>query len=68
MVTVGGEWVVNLLDCLVMKYPSPLLSEHFGSVIPTLCFIVIYSCFCFFCGFFNMYINASTICKLTCAL
>ena len=33
---VGGSTV---LDCLIVKYPTPLVSIPFGSVVPTLCSI-----------------------------
>ena len=47
----GGQWVVDLLDYLIMKYPTPLVSVLFGSLIPFFCsifVIVFYSCFCNF--------------------
>ena len=33
MVTDGGQCVVDLLHCLVMKYPTPFISGAFGSLI-----------------------------------
>ena len=35
----GGQWVVDILDYLVMKCPTPLVSVLFGSLIPTFCLI-----------------------------
>ena len=36
-----GQWVVDLLDYLIMKYPTPLLFVLFGSSIPTFCSILL---------------------------
>ena len=41
MVTGGGQWVVDLLDDLIMKYPTPLVSVLFGSIIPTFCLVFV---------------------------
>ena len=51
VVTECGQWVVDLLDCLIVKYPTPLVSIPFGSVVPTLCSIF-HNCFFFFLVFF----------------
>ena len=37
----GCQLVVDLLDYLIMKYPTPLVSVHFDSVIPTFCSILV---------------------------
>ena len=39
MVTRCDQWVVGILDYLVMLYSTLLVTEHFGSLIPTFCSI-----------------------------
>ena len=41
-----GQWMVDLLDYLVLKYPTPIVCLIFGSVIPTFCsFFVVFLLF-----------------------
>ena len=65
MVTGGGQWVVDLLDYLIMKHPTPLISV-FLAVVPifhSIFIIVTHSCFCYFGErFFNMSIDG--VCKV----
>ena len=45
VITGSGQWVVgNLLDYLIMKYPTPFVSVLLGNVIPTFCssFVIVF--------------------------
>ena len=45
VVTGCGQWVMDLLDYLIIQQPTYLVTVHFGSIILSFCsnFIVLYS-------------------------
>ena len=42
-----GQWVVDILDYLITKYPTPFVTLHVGSYIPTFCEMFV-NCLCNF--------------------
>ena len=57
MISGSGQWMVDLLDYLKMKYPISLISVLFGSIICTFCPIFVMVLYSYFIVIFSGFLN-----------